>query len=80
MKARRALLAGTFFAAAAMPAQVRVTVKDGRRVIYNDGPANIRASDSWLASRVRQPSAYDGLIEAAARATTSIPGWSSRSC
>jgi soluble lytic murein transglycosylase-like protein len=66
MKKSALLLAGTFFAAAAMPAQVRVTVKDGRRMITNDGPANIRATDSWLAARVRQPSAYDGLIEAAA--------------
>ena len=66
MKARALLLAGTFFAAAAMPAEVRVTVKDGRRMITNDGPANLRASDSWLAQRVRQPSAYDALIDAAA--------------
>jgi len=66
MKARALLLAGTFLAAAAMPAEVRVTVKDGRRVITNDGPANLKATDSWLAERVRQPSAYDGLIEAAA--------------
>ena len=60
------LLAGIFFAAAAMPAQVRVTVRDGRRVIINDGPANVGASDEWLAARVRQPSAYDALIESAA--------------
>ncbi|HKD19719.1 MAG TPA: lytic transglycosylase domain-containing protein [Thermoanaerobaculia bacterium] len=66
MQARAFLLAGTFFAAAALPAQVRVTVKDGRPVISNDGPANLGASDSWLAARVKQPSAYDGLIEAAA--------------
>lgn len=67
MKCRALLLAGSFFAAAALSAQVRVAVKDGRRVIYNDGPANIGASESWLASRMRQPSAYDGLIAAAAR-------------
>ena len=66
MKARAILLAGTFFAAAALPAQVHVTVKDGRTLIRNDGPANLGASDSWLAARVRQPSAYDALIEAAA--------------
>jgi len=66
MKARWLLLAGTFFAAAALPAQVHVTVKDGRTLIRNDGPANLGASDSWLAARVRQPSAYDALIEAAA--------------
>ncbi len=67
MKCREVLLAGSFFAAAALSAQVRVAVKDGRRVIYNDGPANIGASESWLASRMRHPSAYDGLIAAAAR-------------
>lgn len=67
MKCRALLLAGSFFAAAALSAQVRVAVKDGRRVIYNDGPANIGASESWLASRMRQPSAYDDLIAVAAR-------------
>ena len=66
MKARAILLAGTFFAAAAIPAEVRVTVKDGHRVITNDGPTNLHASDTWLAERVRQPSAYDALIDAAA--------------
>ena len=51
MKARWLLLAGTFFAAAAIPAEVRVTVKDGHRVITNDGPTNLHASDTWLAER-----------------------------
>src|SRR5262245_4529776 len=66
MKLRAFLLAGTFLAAAAVRAEVRVSVKDGRRVITNDGPANLGASESWLAARVKQPSAYDALIEAAA--------------
>jgi len=67
MKLRAILLPGVLVAvAAASSAQVRVSVKDGKRTIYNDGPANIAASESWLASRVRQASAYDGLIAAAA--------------
>jgi hypothetical protein len=35
-------------------------------VIYNDGPAKLGASDDWLATRVRQASAYDALIDRAA--------------
>jgi len=66
MKLRAFLLAGALLAAAAVRAEVRVSVKDGRRVITNDGPANLGASESWLAARVKQPSAYDALIEAAA--------------
>ena len=54
-------------AAAASPGQVRIAVRDGKRVIYNDGPANLGASETWLASRVRQACAYDDLIAAAAR-------------
>lgn len=46
-------------------AGVRVVVKDGRHLIFNDGPANILASDDWLASRMRRPSSWDGLIAAA---------------
>jgi soluble lytic murein transglycosylase-like protein len=49
------------------PGQVRVSVRDGKRVIYNDGPANLGASETWLATRVRQACAYDDLIAAAAR-------------
>lgn len=68
MRSRALLLAGLVLAAAgAAPAQVRVALRDGKRVIYNDGPANLRASETWLAARVRQPSAYDDLIKAAAR-------------
>ncbi len=67
MKMRVILLPGVLLAVAAVAsAQVRVAVKDGKRVIYNDGPANIAASETWLASRVRQTSAYDALIAAAA--------------
>ena len=68
MKSRILLLAGALVAVAAVvPAQVRLAVRDGKRVIYNDGPANLGASETWLASRVRQASAYDALIDAAAR-------------
>ena len=47
-------------------AQVRVVVRDGRRVIYNEGPANLAKSAEWLAARVARASAYDDLIAAAA--------------
>lgn len=74
MKARAVLLAGILVAVAAVSAaQVKVAVKDGKRVIYNDGPANIGASEGWLAARVRQPSAYDDLIAAAARENSVDP-------
>jgi soluble lytic murein transglycosylase-like protein len=67
MKRRAFALAGIVFAVTASTrAEVKVHVRDGRTVITNDGPANIGASESWLAARVRQPSAYDALIEAAA--------------
>lgn len=68
MKLRALALLGIFSALApAVSAAVRVVVKDGRRLIYNDGPANLGASDEWLANRVRRASSYDGLIDAAAR-------------
>ncbi|MEP6994295.1 MAG: transglycosylase SLT domain-containing protein [Acidobacteriota bacterium] len=54
--------------ASAAGADVRLVVKDGRRLIYNDGPANIGASEDWLASRMQRPSSWDGLIEVAAMA------------
>lgn len=53
--------------ASAASAEVRVIVKDGRRLIYNDGPANIAASEQWLAARMLRASSWDGLIDAAAR-------------
>ncbi len=67
MKMRAKLLAGVLLAVASVAAaEVRVAVRDGKRVIYNDGPAKIAASETWLASRVRQSSAYDAIIAAAA--------------
>jgi len=67
MKLRALVLTGLLAAVAcAAAAEVRVSVRDGKRVIYNDGPAKIGASDEWLATRVRQVSAYDALIDRAA--------------
>jgi soluble lytic murein transglycosylase-like protein len=53
--------------ASAASAEVRVIVKGGRRLIFNDGPANIAASEQWLAARMERASSWDGLIDAAAR-------------
>lgn len=68
MKLRALLCLGMLavFASAASAA-VRVIVKDGRRLIFNDGPANIAASEQWLAARMERASSWDGLIDAAAR-------------
>jgi soluble lytic murein transglycosylase-like protein len=74
MKMRALVLAGILVAAAAAAsAQVRVVVRNGRHVIYNDGPANLGASESWLAARMRKASAYDELIAAAARENSVDP-------
>ena len=54
-------------AASAARAEVRVTIKGGRHLISNDGPANLGSSETWLAARMRRASAYDGLISDAAR-------------
>jgi len=68
MKLRALLSVGILVAmAAAASAEVRVAMRDGRRVIYNEGPANIAASEEWLAGRVGRASAYDDLIAVAAR-------------
>ena len=42
-------------------------IEGGRRVIYNDGPAKLRASEDWLASRMQKASGFDELIESSAR-------------
>jgi len=74
MKLRALGLLGILFAfGTAASAEVRMVVKDGRRFIYNDGPANIGASDEWLASRVQRASDYDRLIDAAALANDVDP-------
>jgi len=68
MKLRALVSVGILVAAAgAASGQVRLVVKDGKRMIYNEGPVNIRASEDWLASRMAQASAWDGLIADAAR-------------
>ncbi len=70
---RGALVAlGVWLCAAGAPATVRMTVVQGRKVIYNDGigesaHAALAQSDGWLASRVRVRSLYDDLIDDAAR-------------
>jgi soluble lytic murein transglycosylase-like protein len=72
MKARALLPLGLSLAtcalvAAVASAEVRLVERGGRRLIVNDGPAKLLASDDWLAQRVRRASAYDQLIDAAAR-------------
>jgi soluble lytic murein transglycosylase-like protein len=70
MKLRALAWLGILFASSLIPAaasaEVRMVLKDGRRLIYNDGPANIGASEEWLAARVLRASSYDALIDAAA--------------
>jgi hypothetical protein len=68
------LIAGGILLCAAASASgvVRVTVKDGRKVVYNDGIGEasheaLRWKDAWLAERVAIPSLFDGLIEETAR-------------
>ena len=63
MKLRVFVSLGIFavFASAAS-AGVRVVVKDGRRLIFNDGPANIAASEQWLAARMERASSWDGRL------------------
>jgi soluble lytic murein transglycosylase-like protein len=68
MKTRSLLLLGVLAAfTSAAAAEVRLKVEGGRRVIYNDGPAKLRASEDWLAARMQKASDYDALIESSAR-------------
>jgi soluble lytic murein transglycosylase-like protein len=53
-------------------AVVRIEVRDGKTIVYNDGigeasHAALAESDEWLTSRIRIPSLYDGLIDQAAQ-------------
>ncbi len=78
MRVRGLLLALLWACASAAQATVRVAVKEGRRIIYNDGVgesarAALRQSDTWLASRLSIPSLYDDLIARAARANSLDP-------
>ena len=57
---------------------VRIGLKGGKRVIYNDGVGSssreaLARSDGWLAARVATPSLYDGLIADAARSSAIDP-------
>jgi len=70
---------GIFFSCC-LPAEarVRVAVRDGRRIVYNDGigesvHAALGKSDDWLKARVSTPSLYDRLIDDAARAHSLDP-------
>lgn len=54
-------------------AKVRILVKDGKKVVFNDGVGEKRAplakrstGDGWLAARLSKPSEYDHLINQAA--------------
>jgi soluble lytic murein transglycosylase-like protein len=68
MKIRTLLLLGVLAASASAAAgEVRLKVEGGRRVIYNDGPAKLRASEDWLASRMQKASGFDELIASSAR-------------
>jgi len=60
-------LAMLFFFCASADAVVRTAVKNGKRIIYNDGIGEssheaLKRSDEWLAARVALPSLYDDLI------------------
>jgi soluble lytic murein transglycosylase-like protein len=68
MKAQTLLALGVLAGlASAAPAEVRVKVEGGRHVIYNDGPAKLRASEDWLTARMQKASGFDELIESSAR-------------
>jgi soluble lytic murein transglycosylase-like protein len=57
---------------------VRIGLRDGKRVIYNDGIGSasreaLARGDDWLAARVAIPSLYDGAIADAARSSAIDP-------
>ena len=73
MKRNRLLLAGAVLTLASTlaSAEVRIAVRDGRKIVYNDGIGSgtreaLQHADEWLAARVRTPSLYDDLISRAA--------------
>jgi soluble lytic murein transglycosylase-like protein len=80
---RQKALAGIVLALCIAPASgmqgaVRIGIKNGKRIIYNDGvgPSSrevLGKSDSWLAARIATPSLYDGLIADAARENSLDP-------
>lgn len=53
-------------------AKVRIAVRDGRKIVYNDGIGSetreaLRYADEWLSARVRTPSLYDDVISRVAQ-------------
>lgn len=79
MKAKAwVVLFGAFGLASVASPTVRVAVRDGKTVIYNDGVgsashAALQESDGWLASRIAIPSLYDGMIDNMARVNALDP-------
>jgi hypothetical protein len=72
------VLAVLLCGASAASGAVRIGIKDGKRVIYNDGIGEssrevLGRSDAWLAARIATPSLYDGLIAHAARENSLDP-------
>ena len=74
MKPSRLLALGAVLALAPAfaSAKVRMGVRDGRKIVYNDGIGEssreaLLHADEWLAARVRTPSLYDDLISRAAQ-------------
>jgi hypothetical protein len=72
------ILAVLLCSASAVRGGVRIGIKDGKRIIYNDGvgPSSrevLGKSDSWLAARIATPSLYDGLIADVARENSLDP-------
>ena len=68
MKTRTLLILGVLaVSASAATGEVRLKIEGGRHVIYNDGPAKLRASEDWLAARMQKASGFDELIESSAR-------------
>ncbi|MDQ5856859.1 MAG: lytic transglycosylase domain-containing protein [Acidobacteriota bacterium] len=74
MRSKTLVVLTVLFALAAPGyAKVRILVKDGKKVVYNDGVGEKRApsakrstGDGWLAARLSKPSEYDHLINQSA--------------
>lgn len=74
MRSKTLVVLSVLFALAAPgSAKVRILVKNGKKIVYNDGVGERRApsatrltNDRWLAARLSRPSEYDHLINQAA--------------
>ncbi len=79
MRLKALCMLGIFLCGAgAASGAVRIGMRDGKRVIYNDGKGSssreaLGRSDAWLAARIATPSLYDGLIADAARENSLDP-------